>query len=289
MNDRELIKALTPMYGAGEARAIVRLVLEERFGLSQTDLLLGKGTHLLEENRTEWEKITAELLQGTPVQYVLGFVDFCGRRLRVSPAVLIPRPETEELVARASGFLSNDTAPRILDLCTGSGCIALSLAMSFPASQVVGVDVSEDALEVARMNGTLLGATNCAFISLDVLQAMQEDFLFGASVPCYSLLTANPPYVCDSEATEMHAVVVEHEPSLALFVPDSDPLRFYDAIARLGRSLLLPDAPVVVEINAALGAQTSALFSSYGYHSVQVHTDQFGRARVLCALNGKVR
>ena len=292
MNHRELIAALTPLHGAGEARAIVRMVMEERFGLSQTDLLLGKDTDLSANDRTELEKIAERLLAGEPVQHVLGYAYFCGRRFRVTPDVLIPRPETETLTRWAIEDLhvlsraAKDM--QVLDLCTGSGCIAITLALAFPAAHVVGVDISPAALAIARENATTLGAHNVTFIECDVLADPSH---LSSLIPQPSplgdhrgLLISNPPYVRASEAADIHPTVLHHEPSLALFVPDDDPLLFYRAIARIGQQLLPPGAPVFVEINAALASETRHLFTAAGYADVQLRDDQFSRPRMLKAI-----
>ena len=288
MNHRELIAALTPQHGAGEARAIVRMVMEERFGLSQTDLLLGKDTTLSPNDRAEMEKIARRLLAGEPVQHVLGYADFCGHRFRVTPDVLIPRPETEELVAWAiedSSFVIRHSSFHVLDLCTGSGCIAISLALAFPSAHVVGVDISASALSIARDNAHTLAASNVEFFEHDILsEPTKSSPSRGELERGFSLLTANPPYVLDSEASAMSPTVLDHEPSLALFVPDDDPLRFYRAIAAIGRRCLLPGAPVLVEINAALADQTRSLFESCGYADIQIRDDRFGRPRMLRAV-----
>jgi len=302
VNHRELIAALTPLHGAGEARAIVRMVMEERFGLSQTDLLLGKDTDLSANDRTELEKIAERLLAGEPVQHVLGYAYFCGRRFRVTPDVLIPRPETESLTRWAIDELHALShaaqSMQLIDLCTGSGCIAITLALAFPDAHVVGVDISPAALAIARENAASLGAHNVTFIECDILSAPsslivplggpQGAFHLSSLIPQPSpledhrgLLISNPPYVRASEAADIHPTVLHHEPSLALFVPDDDPLRFYRAIARIGQQLLPTGAPVFVEINAALAPETRHLFTAAGYSDVQLRDDQFSRPRML--------
>ena len=304
MNHRELIAALTPLHGAGEARAIVRMVMEERFGLSQTDLLLGKDTTLSSRDRAEFEKIAERLLTGEPVQHVLGYAYFCGHRFRVTPDVLIPRPETEELTRWAIDEL-NTLNPQpsslnrplqgttLLDLCTGSGCIAISLALAFPQAHVVGVDISDAALSIARDNAAALGAHNVTFIECDVLADPSQPSPLGGPQGAFypstlnhqpSTIISNPPYVRDCEALEMSPTVLDHEPSLALFVPDYDPLRFYRAIAAIGRRSLLPGAPVLVEVNTALAGATRQLFIDAGYHDVEVRDDQFSRPRMIKAV-----
>jgi len=299
MNYRELIAALTPLHGVGEARAIVRMVMEERFGLSQTDLLLGKDTTLSSRDRAEFEKIALRLVEGEPVQHVLGYADFCGHRFRVTPDVLIPRPETEDLVAWAtdelrmlnekysehSSIIIHQSSINVLDLCTGSGCIAISLALTFPDAHVVGVDVSAPALAVAHDNAKTLAVPNLDFIEYDILsEGTQSSPLWGELEGGFSLLISNPPYVRTSEAAEMSPTVLDHEPSLALFVPDDDPLRFYRAIAAIGRRCLLPGAPLLVELNTALADDTRRLFIDAGYHDVELRDDQFSRPRMLKAV-----
>ena len=289
VNHDELIKQLTPLHGAGEARAIVRMVMEERFGLSQTDLLLGKDTTLSSSDRTEFEKIASRLLAGEPVQHVLGYADFCGHRFRVTPEVLIPRPETEQLVTYATQILKSSNSQilnslNILDLCTGSGCIAISLAITFPEAHVTAVDISAEALAVARDNAEVLQAPNITFLQQDILETSSSSALrfCRTGAPSFSLLTANPPYVRTSEAASMSPTVLDHEPSLALFVPDDDPLLFYRAIARIGLEVLMPDGLVMVELNAALADDTRHLFAEAGYADVQLINDQFDRPRFLC-------
>lgn len=285
MNYRELTAALTPLHGAGEARAIVRLVMEERFGLSQTDLLLGKDTALSANDREEMEKIASRLLAGEPVQYVLGFSDFCGHRFRVTPDVLIPRPETEELTRLAIAE-NPQSSNNLLDLCTGSGCIATSLALAFPKAHVVGVDVSEAALAVARENATSLGAENVEFVRQDVLSSqfsVQARSVVPSEPPNFQLLVSNPPYVRESEAAGMSSTVLDHEPHLALFVPDADPLLFYRTIAHIARQVLCPGGLLLFEVNQAFGNQTCQLLEQLGFDDVSLRKDQFGRPRMVRA------
>ncbi len=288
MNHRELISQLTPLHGASEARAIVRLIMEERFGLSQTDLLLGKDTTLSGRDLADFEKIASQLLDGAPVQHVLGFADFCGHRFRITPDVLIPRPETEELVEWGKECLKtsnhqNLKSSYLLDLCTGSGCIAVSLALVCPEARITAVDVSEAALAVARENAIGLGAKNINFICADILADTLAEIIDGLY---FTMLTANPPYVRNSEAADMTSTVLHYEPSLALFVPDEDPLLFYRAIARIGHHVLLPGGCILVELNTALASDTLQLFCNAGYADVQLRCDQFNRQRMLCARVG---
>ena len=277
MNYRELITQLTLQRGAGEARAIVRMVMEERFGLSQTDLLLGKDTTLSADDRTEFEKIAFRLLSGEPVQYVLGFADFCGHRFSVNSDVLIPRPETAELVRWVIDDHPHSPSPKILDLCTGSGCIAITLALAFPAACVVGADISSEALAVARKNAHVLGASNVEFIQQDILK--MDDFRHTS----FSILISNPPYVRAIEAKDMERTVLDYEPHQALFVPDDDSLRFYHAISNIAQRTLLPNGFLYVEINAALAEETRQIFLTAGFRDVILRNDQFNHPRMLRA------
>lgn len=282
MNYRELIHQLTPQVGAGEARAIVRLIMEERFGLSQTDLLLGKDTNLSADEHNDFEKIAFRLLQGEPVQYVLGFADFCGHRFRVTPAVLIPRPETEELVQWAIEDFpdtGHQSSINILDLCTGSGCIATSLALAHPEAHVTAIDISEEALVIARQNAYSLGAKNVEFFRQDVL----GDYSLPVIHSPLSVIISNPPYVRKFEAEDMTPTVLNHEPHIALFVPDNDPLRFYRAIASIARRTLLPGGRLFLEINANLSEESRHILAASDFQDIQLHHDQFGRPRMLRA------
>ena len=299
MNYRELIKLLTPLYGAGEARDIVLMVMEERFGLSQTDLLLGKDTTLSRDERKEFEKIAARLVACEPVQYVLGYAMFCGQRFRVTPDVLIPRPETEALVHHVNARLEKSwPSPAVLDLCTGSGCIAISVALACPKAHVVGVDVSEADLAVARENARDLGVDNVSFLECDILQkdmvslVAKQGRLSCPTKPAllpdkaglvFDVIVSNPPYVRESEAATMSPHVLGHEPNIALFVPDEDPLRFYRAIADIGRQCLKPGGAVLAEVNTALADETQQLFIESGYVNVNIFPDQFDRPRILSA------
>ena len=299
MNYRELIKLLTPLYGAGEARDIVLMVMEERFGLSQTDLLLGKDTTLSRDERNDFEKIAARLVACEPVQYVLGYAMFCGQRFRVTPDVLIPRPETAALVNHVNARLEKSwPSPAVLDLCTGSGCIAISVALACPKVHVVGVDVSEAALAVARENARDLGVDNVSFLECDILQkdtvslVAKQGRLSCLTKPAllpdkaglvFDVIVSNPPYVRESEAATMSPHVLGHEPNIALFVPDEDPLRFYRAIADIGRQCLKPGGAVLAEVNTALANETQQLFIESGYANVNIFPDQFDRPRILSA------
>lgn len=280
MDYRMLVNALTPRVGAGEARAIARLVMDECFGLSQTDLLLGRDSQLSSAEHDRLAQIASRLVAGEPVQYVLGSCTFCGHRLRVTPDVLIPRPETEELVvwvlAGGEAVASTGHAPTIVDLCTGSGAIAIAVAASLPSARVVAADISAPALSIARENAASVGVS-VDFMQLDVLDTAAAI----AALPQADIIVSNPPYVRASEAMTMDANVLEHEPHLALFVPDDDALRFYRAIAQIAGGRLTAGGAVYVEINSNLAASTAQLFREHGFGRVELRQDQFGRDRML--------
>ena len=226
------------------------------------------------------------MAQGEPLQYVTGVQEFCGRRFRVAPGVLIPRPETEMLVAEATErlrpLLLGKPLPKVLDLCTGSGCIAWSIALEAPGAVVTGVDISEAALALARSQFAAEGpgvpreAAAPEFVLQDVLE-VPESF---AGAPL-DVITANPPYIRESEKAAMHRNVLEYEPALALFVPDEDPLLFYRAVARWALRFLKPGGWGIAEINEELGAETAAVFESAGLRKVEKHGDFFGKERFV--------
>lgn len=226
---------------------------------------------------------------GEPLQYIIGEASFYGRTFRVTPSVLIPRPETELLCRFA---LENDHY-QILDLCTGSGCIAWTMALEKPGACVTAVDISDDALAVASTQDFAeeihqTGAIYPSFIKADVLSDDLPDVISNASegrdeksIDRFDLLLSNPPYVMDKEKPLMRTNVLDHEPHLALFVPDDDPLKFYKAIARHSARLLSADGTGIVEINEALGAETAALFTAAGFSDVRIENDLNDRPRFI--------
>lgn len=263
------VRRLQQVYSAGEARSIYRMVMEQRFGLTQTDLLLGKDTELSPNDTTELENIVQRLLLGEPVQYILGECRFLGRQFHVSPEVLIPRPETEELVELV--LRTMPPASRILDIGTGSGCIAISLALE--GHLVTATDVSEGALSVARKNAESLHAS-VHFKHENILHSTESQEQWNAIV-------SNPPYICRSEAKEMEELVLKNEPHLALFVPDEDPLLFYRAIAQYGTKHLAVDGHIFFEINRLYGKDVMDMLAENGYRNIEIHTDQYGNNRIV--------
>lgn len=253
---------------------------EEKLGVKSYTHIVEPATEVPAERLGELEGLVARLAAGEPLQYVLGFELFLGLRFNVSPAVLIPRPETEQLVKGAISFLkrtSGPDAPRILDLCTGSGCIAWSLAIYLPGASVTGVDISPEALSVARgqfSSGSLpAGVEVPAFLEADVLAGGE----FGE----FDFVISNPPYVLEKEKAEMRANVLDHEPALALFVPDDDPLKFYRAVAMTAFRSLREGGSGMVEINEAFGPETAAVFTGAGFRSAEIVDDFRGRPRFV--------
>lgn len=277
---RQIVDTLVPKVEEREARALAFIVLEDAFGLSRTDIYLGKDTAFSEDDTIRLEKILRRLEQGEPVQYVIGTAQFCDLTFRVTPDTLIPRPETEELVGWVASLLPSDAPCSVLDVGTGTGCIAISLAKQFPRAQVTAWDISEGALAVARQNAQANGVA-VDFRRTDVLEVVNES---AASAPSSDALyiVSNPPYICERERTEMEAHVLDYEPASALFVPDADPLLFYRALARLGQQLHA--AAVLVEINQAYGQETVEMFQSSGYSNVELRRDIYGKDRMIKAV-----
>ena len=265
------VEQLRRIYPPGEAHAIYRLVMEERFGLSHTALLLGKDTELSESDQAELENIMHRLLQGEPVQYVLGTARFCDHDFHVEPGVLIPRPETEELVAEAMRCCPPPA--RLLDIGTGSGCIAVTMALA--GYHVTAFDISHEALRIARLNAERLDA-KADFRYEDILQP-------SSSAEHWDIIVSNPPYVLRSEAATMAQNVLGHEPHEALFVPDDDPLRFYQAIIQYAATHLSAGGWIAFEINRAFGLQIRNLIESEGYTEVTLRKDEAQNDRIITA------
>ena len=274
MTIRELAARLK-QYDEQEARSIVRLLLYDCFGMTMTDICTGALEHLSSEDVKRLEQYMQRLEQGEPVQYVTGNTVFCGRDFHVEKGVLIPRPETEELCEL---IINGNTvaAPRILDVGTGSGCIAITLASELPHSTVSAWDVSEDALRIASGNAGNI-KTHVVFEKKDILKARHDgdnDF---------DIIVSNPPYICDKEAADMEPHVLCHEPHLALFVSDDDPLLFYRSITQYAATALSPLGMLYFEINPIYADALKEMICSYGFDNVMIHDDQFGKHRFISA------
>lgn len=346
MTYNQLWKRLTAIYNEREAQAIVRTVLDALFGMSLTDICLGKVTQLSADDTTRLEKIMQRLEKSEPVQYVLGAEWFAGRLFDVAPGVLIPRPETEDLVKWAcdeakekekednskeergkeekevskkreaqkkeeqplssplkeeeeglrkgkdaskkeeqllsSLFKNNKEVPEkgeeaphpsILDIGTGSGCIAITVALALPQARVTAWDISTDALAIAAGNAHRLGAS-VRFEHQDALSAPDDE-------ERWDVIVSNPPYICDRERADMSDNVLSYEPELALFVPDSDPLLFYRAIARYASKALKPGGRLLFETNTAYAHEVAQVMADEGFTAIEVRNDCFGKPRMV--------
>lgn len=273
-----VIHALSAVYPPHEARAMARRVLEEEpLCLSQALLFTGKDSDLCESKQLLLRNILERLLKKEPLQYVLGHEYFCGWQFCVAPGVLIPRPETQDLVEWILADTSTAENVKILDACTGSGCIAISLKKALPLSCVQAVDLSDDALCIARQNAQKLQA-EVSFSKQDILKTAvtQPD--------CWDVLVSNPPYIAQSESADMQEQVLNWEPSMALFVPDDDALCFYRALGLLGQQGLKQGGAIYLEINSRFGQETCQLLQQQGYHNVELRNDRFGLPRMVKAV-----
>lgn len=285
---REGTRSLGALYPEREAHSIVLMLCEAFLGTRSYTHIVEPGTVVEAGAVPALEAAMSRLLAGEPVQYVTGFSEFCGFRFKVTPDVLIPRPETELLVREAVDYISRlqetrrQGGPvRVLDLCTGSGCIAWSVALMAPGTEVIGVDISDAALEVAGAQDPSPGCGDGRvippiFIKADVLDTAQ-DFEHGT----FDLILSNPPYIMESERDLMHRNVVDFEPGIALFVRDGDPLVFYRAVAEWSRRFLVPDGMGIVEINERLGDGTAEVFCAAGFAHTAVEKDFFDRNRFV--------
>lgn len=265
---------LQPYYTAEEVSALSRIVCCDLLGQAPTDYYLGKDIALSPKKEQELEDILQRLSRFEPLQYIEGRTLFLGREFWVAPGVLIPRPETEELVELMLKEIPADA--RILDVGTGSGCIAISLAKELPDALVTAWDVSPEALSVARVNARKL-QSNVRFVECDVLACQVDE------VGLYDVIVSNPPYVTEAEKADMEPNVLQWEPSLALFVPDDDPLRFYRRIAVLGRDMLADGGRLYFEINRAYGREMVEMLRTMGYVGVRVEKDLSQNDRFVIA------
>lgn len=273
---RHLRTSLRRIYPPREAEAMIRLIFEHLKGWVPVDLALHEQEPLSDFMKGKVEGILERLMRHEPIQYVTGRARFYGLDLAVSPAVLIPRPETEELVEMITRESEGRPDLRVLDAGTGSGCIALALARNLRFPQVTAIDVSREALEVARANAKAL---RCR------VDFRQEDMLaLPAQAEKWDIIVSNPPYVDRSEAAQMEANVLEHEPHSALFVPDEDPLLFYRALGEYGIRALVPGGRMYLEINPRHVGELVTMLEGEGYAQVESHRDMCGRERFMTAM-----
>ena len=294
MEYEELWHRLIPLYEADEAKAIVRWVLDVRFGLSWADILCGKVTELSANNQTELEKIMLRLEKGEPVQYIIGVADFCGRQFHVEPGVLIPRPETAELCRMIvegerwcstsdcllpKGRKKEEGEYTILDIGTGSGCIAITLALEMRETKVTAWDISDDALRIASENASRLGA-QVTFEHCDALNISLTSHL-SPLTSYYDLIVSNPPYICTNEADGMAQNVLDYEPRVALLGPEEDPALFYKRIGDYASMALKPGGQLWFELNPLTADEVCTYLESIGFIDIEILCDQYGKRRFL--------
>ena len=262
-------KCLSAFYGPGEAQAMTFMLLEDVCDLTKADVLVGKDDEMDAKQTMKLQYALNRLMEGEPIQYVTGKVQFCGLTIGVRPGVLIPRPETEELVE----VISKGNPTSILDIGTGSGCIALALKQRFPHAEVTAIDVSEEALMIAKGNAEQLGL-DIHFLQQDILKASPETHKF-------DLIVSNPPYICEREREEMEPHVLNYEPSIALFVPDNRPLLFYEAIISYAATALMDGGILAFETNRRYANEVGTLMTAAGCCDVNVRKDLYNNERIV--------
>lgn len=269
-------ESLDLCYPPGEISSLTRLIMEQVCGILPHQLLLGKGKELSDTEKEQIKQIVQRLKDSEPIQYILGEALFYGITFQVTPAVLIPRPETEELVELILQDYKDKEA-RILDIGTGSGCIAITLARHLKQTRIHALDISPEALVIAQENAQI-NQVDISFVEADILSTSENPF--GQKFNC---MVSNPPYIMNKEKVEMEQNVLAHEPHQALFVPDNDPLLFYRAIARLGQSWLQDNGHLYFEINAQCGKQTTEMLQAEGYNAIEVIQDISHKDRIIKA------
>lgn len=265
---------LKKIYDIKEADILIMMLLDHYFGIDRIKIAMEPELRLSESELLTLHFAVKDLLKNKPVQYIIGETEFCGMRFFVDENVLIPRPETQEMVEMIS---DREKACSILDIGTGSGCIAISLAKLLTNSDVTAIDISEKALDVARKNAAANDVT-VDFIHANIFNL--QDNIFGKD---FDIIVSNPPYVCDSEKSEMHANVLEHEPATALFVPDNDPLVFYRKILDFARKALKPDGEIWFEINERFGNEMRQLCIEKVFNNTLIINDFREKERIVKA------
>lgn len=274
--DTQKKRLTTFLDSQSEAAQTLLIIFENIKGWSQTDILVRGDDEASEFLTCEVDKAVNRVLKGEPVQYIFGKAHFYGLVLNVSPATLIPRPETAELVDMIVDRYKKTPDLSVLDIATGSGCIAVALARNLPFARVDAIDISTDALEVARSNNRLL-KTEVNFMEGDILK------LTAPSSPVYDIIVSNPPYIALSEASEMSSVVLDHEPTLALFVPDNDPLRFYKPICAYAADALKPGGRLYLEINPLFADDLKKMMSRGPWDDIEIVRDMQRNRRFIIA------
>ena len=272
---KQFVDSLESLYGIEEAESFFYLILENKHQMKRIDLALNSNFDFSEEDILIWEKIKSRLLKEEPIQYILGSTHFMDLSFKVTPDVLIPRPETEELVEWIINESKNRTSLKILDIGTGSGCIAISLAHHLPNAEVFAIDVSAKALQMAKQNA-LLNHVEVHFLEIDILKAENLPQQF-------DIIVSNPPYVRNLEKEEIKKNVLEHEPHLALFVDDFNALIFYKKIAELAIKNLNNNGQLFFEINQYLGREMVQLLEDLQFSNIELRKDIYGNARMTRA------
>lgn len=273
---KHFTKVLTPIYDRVEAEQFFFLILQHDYQMRRIDWALQTDFVFKEPQLERWNFLLQELSSEVPIQYLLGQTEFFGLPFEVSPAVLIPRPETEELVDWILSEVKDLQNAKILDIGTGSGCIPISLAKHLPLAKVSAIDVSEAALHIAQKNAEI-NAVKIDFLLQDILQAEKLN-------DTYNIIVSNPPYVRELEKAEIRANVLQHEPHLALFVPDNDALKFYRKIAELAMHSLSSKGKLFFEINQYLGKETAELLTKIGFEQIKLRKDIYGNDRMMRAV-----
>lgn len=271
--ERFAYRELEDIYNRNEIRTLLQMMFEHFLGWSVAHLLVSKNATINQSDLLKLNFAIKDLRHGKPIQYIIGSTEFCNLTLSVSPHTLIPRPETAELVYLIADKEKERQPQYILDLCTGSGCIAIALAKAFPAAKVFASDISAEALAVAKKNAEC----NKADVSFVIADILREENPAGES---YDIIVSNPPYVREMEKVMMNRNVLDYEPHIALFVPDGDPLMFYRHIAEFASKHLRTGGKLYLEINEALGNETAALLEKQGYRPI-IHKDSFGKDRMI--------
>lgn len=263
------------MFPVSERQSFFKQLCRTYLNLQPIDIVLNEQLKISAEHYEKFEAAIQKLNNHEPIQYIVGSTYFFGLEFKVNPSVLIPRPESEELVAWILTHFKTIDSPVILDLGTGSGCLAISLAKHLPHAKIFALDVSHEALKIAQYNAQT-NAASITFLEDNMLELMSFDTVF-------DIIVSNPPYVCLQEKPKMRANVLEHEPHLALFVKDENPLQFYKAIKRIATQNLKPGGLAFMEINEAFGEETSQLFQDGNFENIKLKKDTFGKDRLLKA------
>lgn len=269
-------QALSGMYPEAEASALAKGILSDVFHFTQTELYTGKDMNFGTEESERLADILSRLKRQEPLQYIIGEVSFCGLTLRVTPDVLIPRPETAELIEWIEADCRGKRGLHMLDIGTGSGCIPIALARKFPDARISAWDISTQALRLARENAR----SNGVDVSFSEVDALKDDY----PRMDLDLLVSNPPYIAQNERKDMARNVTGWEPDIALFVPDDNPLLFYDRISSIGLRLLRTGGALYFEINQAYGPDTARLLRQKGYTHVTLRKDMSGNDRMIKAI-----